>query len=145
MIRPYLAILFAFCFFSDSFLFAEDIAVFRGNAERTGEFVSTGIIKPVKVKWQFRANDRIDASPVAYKDTVYVGSYDGNLYALDKNTGKIKWQFSTGNCIRTSVAASQDKIFFESRDGHCYAVDAKTGEELWKYFIGDWIIASRRC
>jgi len=34
--------------------------------------------------------------------TVYVGSFDGNVYALDAETGEEQWRFETGEGVRSS-------------------------------------------
>lgn len=41
---------------------------------------------------------KIFAVKVGLKDAaVYVGSFDGNIYALDRHSGAVKWRFTTGS------------------------------------------------
>jgi eukaryotic-like serine/threonine-protein kinase len=69
--------------------------------------------------------------------TVYFGSSDGNLYALDALKGGLKWKFKTDGIIHTSPALYQGTVFFGSWDRYLYAVDSKTGKEKWKFRTRD--------
>jgi len=69
--------------------------------------------------------------------TVYFGSSDGNLYALDAKTGKKKWAYKTNGIIRSTPALYQGKVYFGSWDTYFYALDAGTGQLRWKFKTGD--------
>jgi glucose dehydrogenase len=43
--------------------------------------------------WTFTPGDAVTASPTVVDDVVYVGSWDGYFYALNKHTGALKWKF----------------------------------------------------
>ena len=60
---------------------AQDV-MFRGNPEHTGVYGAVGVPKLTGVKWQFHTRGQVISSPVAAGNTVYVGSSDGNVYAL---------------------------------------------------------------
>jgi outer membrane protein assembly factor BamB len=68
---------------------------------------------------------------------VYFGSSDGNLYALDAQTGKEKWRFQTGGIIHSSPAFNNGTVYFGSWDTYFYAVNAETGKEKWKFKTKD--------
>src|SRR5215475_2549911 len=112
--------------------FAQD-TMFRGNPQHTGIYPGPGISKFTKVRWQFRAKGQVLSSPAVAGDTVYVGSSDHMLYALDKATGNKKWEFPTESRITSSPAVSAGVVYFGSFDGNFYAVDAATGKEKWKF------------
>jgi outer membrane protein assembly factor BamB len=69
--------------------------------------------------------------------TVYFGSSDGNLYALDATSGSLKWKFHTEGIIHSSPALYEGNIYFGSWDTYMYAVDAQTGKEIWKFKTRD--------
>ncbi len=69
--------------------------------------------------------------------TIYFGSSDGNLYAVQANDGKLKWKFKTNGIIHTSPAFYKGVVYIGSWDTYLYAVDAKTGTEKWKFKTGD--------
>jgi hypothetical protein len=44
------------------------------------------------------------SSPVVSAGTVYLGSGDGNVYAVAADNGTLRWRFKTGNVVRASPA-----------------------------------------
>lgn len=44
-------------------------------------------------KWFFKTGDAVTANPVVVGNRVFVGSWDGNFYAIDKTSGKQVWKF----------------------------------------------------
>ena len=69
------------------------------------------------LKWQFAgATDWIDSSPtVTANGTIYVGSWDGTLYAINAATGTRKWSYQAGGYIASSPAVAADgTIYFGS-------------------------------
>ena len=97
----------------------------------------------IVAKWKFKTKGDVDCSPAIGLDgTVYFGSDDGNLYALDPETGKERWIFSAGGEIQSSPAIGPDgTIYFGSLDNHFYAV-MPTGMLKWSMNIGDAIFSS---
>jgi outer membrane protein assembly factor BamB/serine/threonine protein kinase/FKBP-type peptidyl-prolyl cis-trans isomerase 2 len=74
--------------------------------------------------------------------TVYVGSGDGNVYALDAGTGEGVWSFETGTAVVSSPTVVDGTVYVGSNDGNVYALDAGTGEEVWAFGTGDWVESS---
>ena len=72
-------------------------------------------------------------SPSFYDGTVYAGSLDWHLYAIDAATGQEDWRFKTKGAVRGSPAISGGVAYFGSDDLNLYAVDAKTGVERWRF------------
>ena len=54
--------------------------------------------------------------------TVYVGSEDGRLYAVDAATGKKLWDIITGGRITSSPAVADGTVYIGSYDGNLYAI-----------------------
>jgi outer membrane protein assembly factor BamB len=77
------------------------------------------------------------SSPVAANGSVYFGSGDGNVYALDSATGDLHWKFKTGDVVHASPALADGVLFFGSWDSYFYAVDAATGKEKWRFHGGE--------
>src|SRR5262249_14897082 len=75
--------------------------------------------------------------PVAANGTVYFGSSDGNLYAVDGATGQAKWVFKTGGWINPSPVVTDGMVFIGSDDKNLYAVDLETGKEKWRFKATD--------
>jgi len=129
----------------------------RGPADwpQMGRTASFGSFKNATVgedarhpEWTFGPKGRFIASPAVFNATVYVGSGDGRLYALDQRSGKQKWAFAQScmpshsaacgaNGIRSSPAVdpADGSIAFGSYDGHVYKVD-REGRLLWAFKTG---------
>ncbi len=76
------------------------------------------------VRWtgRFRTERPVYSSPAIGSDgTIYVGSDDHNLYAINPN-GTQKWAFKTGGNVPSSPAIGSDgTIYVGSGDGFLYA------------------------
>lgn len=57
---------------------------------------------------------------------------DGNVYAVDADTGAQLWQAGVGGSTSVPVLAD-GRLYFGSLDGNVYALAPDTGEELWRY------------
>jgi len=107
--------------------------MFRANPQHSGVYGDDGVVQFSKVKWKFQTNGFVVSTPAVSNNTVYVGSNDHNLYALDAETGRMKWKFETKSRVSSSPAVFGGVVFFESYDGTFYAVDAGTGHLKWKF------------
>lgn len=106
-----------------------------GDQSFTEVLAQDGTVKPV---WKFKVEDEIRSSPVVYKNTLYIGSYDNNLYALSTDDGKFKWKYPTEGGIVTTpaIAAEENLIIFGSEDHNLHAVDLRTGRINWTFPTG---------
>lgn len=77
------------------------------------------------------------SSPTVVDGTVYVGSGDHNIYALDAATGKLQWKFATGNVVHASPAVADGVVYVGSWDRYFYALNARSGALVWKFETGD--------
>ena len=77
------------------------------------------------LKWVFETDDGVESSPaIGPEGTIYVGSYDGCLYAIKDNTtyGQLKWKYQTADAIDGSPIVDGDGIIYVgSRDGNLYS------------------------
>src|SRR5258705_6837334 len=74
--------------------------MFRGNPSLTG--VSQAVL-PVKLTsaWTFKTQGPVKSSAAIVNGQVFIGSGDGNLYALDLQSGKKQWAFKTEGPIES--------------------------------------------
>jgi len=95
-------------------------------------------------KWQFATGGEIVSSPAIGSDgTIYVGSKDTNVYAVDPNTGTSKWARSIGGEVVSSPAIGWDgTIYIGSPDNSLYALDPNTGNVQWTFATGGIIESS---
>ena len=87
------------------------------------------------VDWFFKTDEPVIGGVFASEETVFFGSSDGNVYALDIESGAIRlgWPFETGEAVWSTPLLSGDTLYVASLDGRLYAVDADTGVERWSF------------
>lgn len=96
------------------------------------------------VAWQFAVGPHVNkksifSSPVLYKDLVIFGSYDGNVYALERKTGEKRWVSFEADWVGSSPAVAKDlglvfvglEFGLFRRHGGIVALNANTGETVW--------------
>jgi outer membrane protein assembly factor BamB/subtilisin family serine protease len=91
----------------------------------------------VDSQWQFTTGGAITGSPAVAPDgTIYVGSTDGNLYAISSSGAQL-WTYQTGGLIDTcSPAIAPDgTIYTGSFDGFLHAVNPN-GSQKWRFSTG---------
>jgi outer membrane protein assembly factor BamB len=86
--------------------------------------------------------DHFSSSAVVSAGTVYVGTLDGVLVALDVATGEREWWFAAEDAITSTPAVGDGKVVFGSFDGQVYAVDAVDGSEAWRLDTGAPVVSS---
>jgi len=107
--------------------------MFRGGAEHSGIYAGQGPRQFHRIKWKFQTGDRIVSSPVYADGTIFFGSDDGNIYAVDAADGHQLWQRRTGGPVASTPAIAGRLLYVGSYDGKFYALDARTGEPQWKF------------
>ena len=65
---------------------ADTYNTFRGNPQLTG-VATSNLAPPLTLLWAYPTQDAIESTAAIHEGTVYVGSLDGQLYALDLRTG----------------------------------------------------------
>ncbi len=111
----------------------QEAAMFRGNPQHSGIYNAAGVPKFSQLKWKFHTNGEVISSPAVVGDTIYVGSTDHNLYAINLDAGTLKWKFKTDSRVTSSPAIAGGVVYFGSYDGNFYAVEAETGKLKWKF------------
>src|SRR6185295_19272730 len=114
----------------------DNVAMFRGGAARNGVYAASAGQALAGLQWRFVTEGDVMSSPTVLGQTVYVGSGDGRLYALDRTAGTKKWAFDAGNPIPSSPAVGGGAVYVGTRDGHFFAVDAASGRQRWKFATG---------
>jgi len=84
-------------------------------------------VNPTKHKrflWEFKTGRNVYSSPAIGSDgTVYVGSGDKKLYAINGETGVKLWEFETGDQVFSSPAIGSDgTVYVGSFVGKLYAI-----------------------
>ncbi|WP_240936965.1 serine/threonine-protein kinase [Halomicrobium mukohataei] len=106
---------------------------FQGGFARTGHRSTSAAPDSVTTQWRFQTDSQVRSSPTVDDDTVYVGSDDCHVYALDASNGTERWRFQTDNWVRPSPTVDDDTVYVGSDDCHVYALDASNGTERWRF------------
>ena len=81
-------------------------------------------VQPGTLLWEFKTGGLVHSSPAIGADgTVYFGSNDNKVYALDGASGAKKWEFETGYLVYSSPAMGSDgTVYVGSWDRKVYAI-----------------------
>ena len=114
--------------------------MFRQNPLHTGRGLASGA-KGVK-KWAFKTGSTMFSAPAIGPDgTIYVGSHDDYLYAINRD-GTKKWAFQTSSAVSSSPAIGADgTIYVGSRDSYLYAINPD-GTKKWGFKTGNEAFSS---
>ncbi len=93
--------------------------------------IQTDGIKPV---WKFKCEDEIRGTPAYFENTIYVGCYDNNLYALSAADGTFQWKYAADGGIVSKPIAAEGNIYFGSEDKRLHVISARTGKIAWSHY-----------
>ncbi|TMC18487.1 MAG: hypothetical protein E6J34_17015 [Chloroflexi bacterium] len=105
--------------------------------------LNSATVSGLKKKWVYQVGASVGSSaPAVVNGTVYVGAWDGKLYAIDVVSGTKRWTYQTNNHIISSPAVVGGVVYIGSWDGNLYAIDAISGNKKWAYQTGGSIYGS---
>ena len=109
--------------------------IFHHDLQHTGRSPNLGA-QTNNVRWSYTTGGTVRSSPAIGSDgTVYVGSNDGKLYAINPN-GTQKWNYPTGGDVGSSPAIGSDgTLYVGSNDAKHYAINPD-GSLKWSSTTG---------
>jgi len=131
---------------------AADWPTYLGNPMRTSasaeEILSTGSVGTLVTKLKVPTGDLIASSPAILAGIAYVGSADGNEYAIDLSSGAVRWKAFLGQTtnkacypktmgVTSSATVEGGVVYVGGGDAFWYALDAATGGVRWRVATGD--------
>lgn len=84
----------------------------------------------------------IYGTPAVSGDLVYIGGYNGKVYAFTSSSLATRWVYPREENLEPIVGGlvvAQGKMYFGGSDGKLYVLDANTGDKLWEFETGDKI------
>jgi len=109
------------------------------TAKKTGALVRLAYQAPaateqtIKPLWTFECEDEIRSSPLYENGSIYIGSYDNNLYSLNAANGEFQWKFATEGGVACRPTVQDGMVYIGSEDHNVYAITARTGKIAWNY------------
>lgn len=82
------------------------------------------------VVWRTRIGPT-ETSPLLVDGHVYVGDWNGVVWALDGHDGHVLWQYRTGGAVKGGVAYAGGRLYVGSYDGRLYCLSV-SGKLLWR-------------
>jgi outer membrane protein assembly factor BamB len=109
----------------------EDWPLELRDLSKSGSSPDAELTPPLALAWKFRTGAAVVGGPVVARDTVYMGSKDGRLYALEADRWGERWRFRASGEIHASPAYADGVVVFTDTKGKLYGVNAATGDLLW--------------
>lgn len=108
-----------------------------------GDFEGAAGLEP---RWTFKVEDEIRSSPVAYRNVIFVGSYDTNIWAFNMEDGALLWKKASDGGIASApvVDAEYKQVMCGSEDYTYSSRDMRDGRLNWTYTTGDKIRGTGR-
>lgn len=79
--------------------------------------------------------------PAIVGDVIYVASNNGNVFALNRQTGSRIWRARLDHEITGGVGVGGGKVLLGTEDSSLIALDAATGELLWETAVSSEVLA----
>lgn len=96
-----------------------------------------------QIGWTVKATDshtQMCANAVTLHDgVVYVPFINGEIFAIDNQTGAVFWKSRLGNSTDQIILKNQipiindEKLYITAQNSNIYALDIKDGSLIWKY------------
>jgi len=110
--------------------------LFREDASHTGVSKARLFTGQGGIHWRAQTGQAVRSTPAITATRVYVGSGDGNLYALDRKTGAVVWRFAAGSAVDASPSVANELVICATIDGRIFAVHENTGGLRWSMQTG---------
>lgn len=82
---------------------------------------------------EFDPDESSVSSPTVEDGTVFGGSHDNAVHALDTTDGTEEWTFGTGGTVTSSPTVADGTVYVGSNDNNLYALNAADGSEVWRF------------
>lgn len=88
-----------------------------------------------KQLWSNKLNAALGALTVGPDGTIYVGTGDGQLYALNPTDGSVRWQVATNGGVQSAPILRGERLYSHTATGEVLALQ-RDGTLLWRSQLG---------
>lgn len=118
----------------------DDGAAYIGNAQETVYAISIGT---GAVLWRHPTpHGKMASSPAIFGDELVYHGMDGDVWVLDRASGRELWHFLIGSPIESSPVIRNGVDYFGDWNGTLYALDLRTRTLRWTRQLGAKITSS---
>ena len=104
----------------------------------------------LKLKWAFGLPGASSGGtqPVVVGGRIYIADAEGDVFALDAQTGCIRWTIAVEAGVRSAItigphgSGGRLAAYFGDQSANVYAVDAESGKLLWKVKVDAYFLAA---
>ena len=104
-----------------------DWIMFRSDPSHSGAGTGNPALTPTLL-WKDTLGAFVHSSPAVVNGVVYLGSGDGNVYALNAANGDKLWNYNTSSYFESSPAVVNGVVYVGSYNGNVYALNATNGD-----------------
>jgi len=99
---------------------------------------------PLYLQWAYSFGERVEveAQPIVFNGVVYQGVMNGEMHAIDANTGAALWTQRPGGPIAHTAAVDGGRVYFGSLDGNAYALSTADGHTVWQFATGGPVMSA---
>ena len=90
---------------------------------------------------EFKADGKIWSAATASNGTLYFGTMEHTVYAVDAEEGTERWSFEVGGAVVGSPLVINGTVYVGALDRKIYALDAATGEQKGEFTGDNWFWA----
>ena len=83
-----------------------------------------------KIRWQ-RTIGPSETSPLLVGRRLYVGDWNGDVWALNASTGAVVWKYHTGGAVKAGLAYAGGLLYVGAYDGRLYCL-SRAGKLVWR-------------
>jgi outer membrane protein assembly factor BamB len=83
-----------------------------------------------QIHWQ-RTIGPSESSPLLIGDRLYVGDWNGDVWAFDADNGRMLWRQRIGGAVKGAIASAGGRLYVGAYDGHVYCLSL-AGKQLWR-------------
>lgn len=89
------------------------------------------------VRWERELGGPVSGAPVLFDDgeaqSLFVGTDNGELFAIDPATTTERWRYPTDGRIRNRALQAEGVVYIVNSRDQVFALDARTGKWRWQY------------
>ena len=102
------------------------------------------------ILWSFDTADRITSAALVQTDTVYIATWRGHIFALNRANGTQRWMYSLNfksnknvvDGVAGSMALANGRLYVGDYRGLLLCIDALHGKMIWSYATSAQILAT---
>jgi outer membrane protein assembly factor BamB len=102
----------------------------KPSPKLTGEVVAFAV-GTGRIIWRHTTGPS-ESSPVVVGGSVFIGDWNGRVWALRRRTGKPFWVTKLRGQVKGGVAVSGNRVYAADYSGRVYALSATSGKILWQ-------------